>query len=171
MGSKVIFKYNISVRFLILASGIFSLLTLSGALIGQYVFLLHPCELCIYQRIPYALIALISLPSYFFVKSQKGLYYIAVFCSLLFLVDSGIAAYHTGVEYGFFPAPNACSGGGSEGQSLEEMRAAIMNAPLVSCAQAMSYIFGLSMAAWNMLAAFLAFVVSAVVLFKNRARL
>jgi len=166
----VIFKHKISVRFLILASVVFSLLALSGAFVGQYVFLLHPCELCIYQRIPYTLILVVSLPSYFFIKSQKSLYYIAVFCSLLFLVDSGIAAYHTGVEYGFFQAPSTCSGGGSEGQSLEEMRAAIMNAPLVSCAQAMAYIFGLSMAAWNMLAAFLAFIVSAVVLFKKRAK-
>lgn len=166
----MIFKHNISVRFLIISSGFFSLLALSGAFVGQYIFLLHPCELCIYQRIPYALIVLVSLPSYFFVKSQKSLYYIAVFCSLLFLVNSGIAAYHTGVEYGFFPAPTACSGGGSKGQSMEEVRAAIMNAPMVSCAQAFVYIFGLSMAAWNMLAAFLAFIVSAVVLFKKRAK-
>ena len=163
----MIFKFNISVRFLLLASGVFSLLALAGALAGQYIFLLHPCPLCIYQRIPYALILVVSLPSYFFIKSQKSLYYIAIICNLLFLVGSGIAAYHTGVEYGFFPAPTACSGGGSEGQSLEEMRAAIMNAPLVSCAQAMAYIFGLSMAAWNMLAAFLAFVGSAIVLFKK----
>jgi disulfide bond formation protein DsbB len=31
-----------------------------------------------------------------------------------------------------------------------------MNAPLVSCAQAMAYIFGLSMAAWNAMLSFAA---------------
>ena len=158
-----------SIRKLLLYSAGFSVALLAGALIGQYVFGLHPCELCILQRIPYAFIALVGFGGYF-IKSPRVLYFLAVFCALLFLTDAGIAFYHTGVEYGFFPAPNTCSGGSRSGQTLEEMRAAIRGAPLVSCAQAMAYIFGLSMAAWNFLAASLAFLITAFILVRKHEK-
>ena len=155
-----------SIRRLLLYSAGFSVALLASALVGQYVFGLHPCELCILQRVPYAFIALIGFGGCF-IKSPRILYFLAIFCSLLFLIDAGIAFYHTGVEYGFFPAPTTCSGGGNSGQTIEEMRSAIRGAPLVSCAQAMAYIFGLSMAAWNFLAAGLSFLITAFILVKK----
>jgi len=90
------------------------------------------------------------------VKSQPMLHIVIIICGLLLLVDFGIAFYHTGVEYGWFKAPDGCSSGNTSNMTLEEMRAAIMAAPLVSCSQAMAYIFGFSMAAWNALLAFAA---------------
>jgi disulfide bond formation protein DsbB len=145
----------------------FSLLLLLVALVGQYVFGLHPCELCIYQRIPYVFIVFIGCFGFFFIRSSQILYWLAVFCSLLFLLDAGIAFYHSGVEYGLFPAPTTCSANSSSGQSLEEMREAIRNAPLVNCNQAMLYVLGLSMASWNFIVAFFAFLVSGFIILKK----
>lgn len=160
-----------SFRVLLMLCALFSFLLLAVALIGQYGFGLHPCDLCIYQRIPYGLIAVTGVVGAFFVKSRRGQYVIAVMCALLFLADAGIAGYHTGVEMGVFKGPSACSSDGKTGQTIEEMRAEIMNAPLVTCAQAMIYVLGLSMAAWNMIAALLAFFFVLFILFKNRGRL
>lgn len=136
-----------------LVFAMFSLLMLSAALIGQYGFGLYPCHLCMYQRYPYAVIAAIGVLARLFVRSARLLTLACWLCVLLFAVDAGIASYHAGVEWGIFPGPSGCSSSGSTAQTLEELRAEIMNAPLVSCAQAMAYVFGLSLAAWNALAA------------------
>jgi disulfide bond formation protein DsbB len=158
-----------SPRALLLLCGLCAFVPLAGALIGQYGFSLYPCDLCIYQRIPYGFIIFLALVG-FFLKNKKTQYIICLLCALLFLVDAGIAGYHTGVELNIFKGPSACSDSGGAGQTLEEMRAAIMNAPLVTCAQAMIHIFGLSMAAWNTLAALASFCLVSLLLLKSRRR-
>lgn len=125
---------------------------LSTALIGQYGFDLHPCDLCVYQRYPYAAVAVLGVVAYF-VKHEKLLKLLAIAALVLFAVDCGIAIYHAGVELGWFPGPSGCSNDVSKEQTLEEMRRAIMQAPLVTCDQAMIHVLGLSMAAWNAIAA------------------
>jgi disulfide bond formation protein DsbB len=142
-----------TVRSLVYASSAISAFFLGAALVGQYGFNLHPCELCIAQRVPYALIAMIGLISGMKIVSEPKLRKVAILCIVLFITDAGIAAYHTGVETGIFKGPSACTNDSKPNQTLEEMRAAIMNAQLVPCDQPMAYIFGLSMAAWNMIAA------------------
>lgn len=159
---------NIQPRLLLALCALFSFSLLATALIGQYGFGLYPCDLCIYQRIPYAAIVIIGVLGAFLTKSGRWQYILAVLCALLFLVDAGIAGYHTGVELGIFTGPTACSSDGKTGQTLEEMRAAIRNAPLVTCAQAMLYVLGLSMAAWNMIAAIVAFFATSFILLRNR---
>lgn len=155
---------------LLLFMAVASLAILSAALVGQYGFGWHPCDLCLKQRYPYAAITLLGLLSAWFVKSPKVLLAVAWFCVLLFIVDAGIAGYHTGVEMGWVTGPSACSNTSTGEQTLEEMRAAIMNAPLVSCDQAMAYVFGLSLAAWNLMAATILALFSACVLLKFHRR-
>jgi disulfide bond formation protein DsbB len=134
---------------LLLGAVIASAVMLTAAFAAQYGFGLYPCELCMAQRYPYAAIIVLGLIGCL-VKSPRSRYGIAMLCALLFLIDSGIAFYHTGVELGWFPTPSACSNPASTGhETLEEMRAQIMSAPLVTCNQAMAHIFGLSLAAWN----------------------
>ena len=125
---------------------------LGTALVSQYVFGLHPCHLCLYQRVPYAAIIVIGLGAFFLRRPQLQ-WALAWLCVALFAVDAGIASYHAGVEAGIFPGPSGCTSTSKVGQTLEELRAEIMNAPLVSCDQAMAHFLGLSMAAWNALAA------------------
>lgn len=131
------------------------------AWVSQYGFALFPCELCMFQRYPYMAIVVVGATVALFAPA-KFCKWAAVFCAALFALDAGIAAYHTGVELDFFAGPTACSGGAASGQTLEEMRAAIMNAPLVSCKQAMGYFLGLSMAMWNGFYATTCFILSVV---------
>ena len=141
-----------SAKALVCCAGLLGAGLLAAALVGQYGFHLHPCELCIAQRVPYAAIVLLALASLRMpeVKMQT----VALLCALLFLIDGGIAFYHSGVEFGIFPGPSGCTNNDKAGATLEEMRAAIMNAQLVPCDQPMAYILGLSMASWNAVAAF-----------------
>ncbi|MDX2074470.1 MAG: disulfide bond formation protein B [Alphaproteobacteria bacterium] len=144
---------RLTMRRLLLLQALAAAFTLSTALIAQYGFHLYPCDLCLKQRYPYAAIIAVGLIGAACVRSSKKGLWIVLFCTLLFALDAGIAFYHTGVELDIFKGPDACSSSGGGEQTLEEMRAAIMNAPLVSCKQAMAYFWGISMAAWNGLAA------------------
>lgn len=163
--SSIISK--ISLRTALFLCALFSLLMLATALTGQYGFGLHPCNLCIYQRIPYAAIVLLGVVGGLLIKSQRVRYALLIVCAVLFLIDAGIAGYHTGVELGIFKGPTACSSNSSGVKTLEELRAEIMNAPLVTCAQAMIYVLGLSMAAWNMIAASSAFLGTVFFVFRK----
>lgn len=123
---------------------------LFGALIAQYGFGLFPCHLCLLQRYPYLAVIGLALLAYG-IFPPRFLPYAALFCGGLFLLDAGIAFYHTGVELQWFPGPSGCASPTTGGETLEDMRRALMEAPLVSCSQAMAHILGLSLAAWNAL--------------------
>jgi disulfide bond formation protein DsbB len=161
--SKCIDRLNL--RLVVMLAGLAAALMLSVALIGQYGFDLYPCELCIYQRYPYAALVLLGVAA-FFIRKPSWLKPMAWLGALLFAVDAGIAFYHSGVELGWFKGLSGCSNDPSQDMTLEEMRAAIMNAPLVTCDQAMIEVLGLSMAAWNGIAAAVMALSMVVILIK-----
>lgn len=132
---------------------------LAFALAGQYALGWHPCHLCLLQRYPYA--AMVALGGIALMRGAPArLVRAALFaCVLLLAVDAGIAFYHTGVEQGWFAGPSGCTNSDTGAMTIEEMRAAILNAPLVTCDQAVAHVFGLSLAAWN------AFIAAALAVF------
>ncbi|MDE3061011.1 MAG: disulfide bond formation protein B [Pseudomonadota bacterium] len=145
--------FSMTSRSLLLALGTAAAGLLAVALVAQYGFGLHPCELCMYQRYPYMAIIVLGAGGALLVKPPQRQWKFAFICGLLLLFDGGIAWYHAGVEWGIFPGPTACSAAASSGETLEDMRRAILNAPLVPCNQPMAHILGLSLAAWNGIAA------------------
>lgn len=153
-------------QILLFASG-FSVAALAVALVAQYGLELHPCHLCIYQRYPYAIIALIGLLAAW--RGSLDVQKKAVLvCAALFFVDAGIAFYHTGVELQWFPGPSGCTSSSTGGESLEELRRQIMEAPLVACDQPMAYFFGLSFAGWNTITACCAGILTLVAFRRGR---
>lgn len=151
-------------RLLLLFQSLAALGALAFALVSQYGFNQHPCDLCILQRYPYVAAGIVGLLGYFFAKKQWLAKLLVIINLCLFMADAGIASYHAGVEKGIFTGPSACSGGGAAGDSLDDLRAQIMAAPLVSCAQAMGHFMGLSMAAWNALYALCLIIVTLLLL-------
>lgn len=129
-----------------------SLAALATAFVSQYGFGTFPCELCLYQRIPYALIAL-TAASALFPPSTWRLppRYALILITLLFLIEAGLGWYHVSVEAGLVSSSCATQGGG--GETLDELRAMIQAAPIVSCSDVGAEFLGVSMALWNALAA------------------
>ena len=75
--------------------------SLGIALVAEHFFGLKPCPLCIYQRIPFVIIAILSvlgLACSYSPDRMKIVASLLFICSLCFLAGSIIAAYHTGVE-------------------------------------------------------------------------
>jgi disulfide bond formation protein DsbB len=115
---------------------------------------LAPCTLCLYQRdvywtaLPIAAVGLVVAAS-----SARRLAPLAGgLLAATFLVGAGIAIWHAGAEWKFWPGPKECSsaGGGASAAGLAAlMRGAKVAAP--HCDQASWRFLGLSMAGWNAL--------------------
>ena len=159
---------DLPLKTLLLALAAISAVILGVALVAQYGFGLQPCELCMAQRYPYMAVIILGILG-FFTPGRGAQRVIAGLIALLFLADAGIGFYHTGVELHWFPGPTACTNPATPAaETIEEMRRAIMNAPLVACDQPMFHFLGLSMAAWNCIAALFLFLGTTALLWKKR---
>ncbi len=141
---------------------------LAFALISQYGFGLYPCYLCILQRIPYAAIILLAVLCWLLGHHRRFLTLYLLTAILLWLADAGIAFYHTGVEQGWIEASSGCAATAPAGDSLDDLRNAILDSPNVSCADVAAEFLGVSMAAWNGLLALSLAVTGAYVLYRIR---
>lgn len=137
--------------FILTALGTISFLALAFALTSQYVFGLYPCEFCLYQRIPYAVVIALSIFGLMATKMmgrQYGAFNIAL-CAIAYLINSAIAFYHVGIEQNWWAS--GCAMPDFSGLSPDQIRNAIASAPAVSCSEAAWTLFGISMAGYNVI--------------------
>jgi disulfide bond formation protein DsbB len=119
---------------------------LGFALISQYVFGHAPCVLCQWQRVPYALIALLALASLLF-KPRWTPLLLAGFATL-YMAEAGIAFFHIGVQASWWEGTRGC-GLQNTASDIKALYAQIKNAPLARCTDVTWRFMGFSMAAWN----------------------
>jgi disulfide bond formation protein DsbB len=137
-----------------IAIAVIAIATILGAYYFQYVLGYPPCPLCLEQRVAYyvaiPLSAMILLG--LSVNSSRKVIALALFaiaCAMLW--NAGLAAYHSGVEWHWWPGPQDCSGqipsfGGPGGllNQIEKTR-------VVRCDEAAWRFLGLSLAGYNVL--------------------
>ncbi|MGI9365372.1 MAG: disulfide bond formation protein B [Rhizobiaceae bacterium] len=131
--------------------------TIGSALAFEHIGGFAPCALCLEQRVPYYWgMPLVALGLIFGWLNWPGvlvrLMLLAGLICLLATIYLGI--YHSGVEWGFFEAPESCAAGfsatSSDAGSLLE---SLATAKPPSCADAAGRFLGLSFAGWNVVAA------------------
>jgi disulfide bond formation protein DsbB len=115
----------------------------------------EPCLLCLTQREAYWTAGAVALAAMVLTRAPGDHIWRPLGLAtlvLVFLVGSGIAAYHAGVEWKFWPGPTACAGG-SGPVSAADMQALLSGARVraPACDQAAWVFAGLSMAGWNAL--------------------
>jgi disulfide bond formation protein DsbB len=120
------------------------------ALISQYGFGLHPCELCIWQRVPYVALIVLAGAAVAFMRRPVVLRRLLQLSIVLWFVEAALAFYHVGVEQQWWDSVTGCSGGGSVNGSLDDLKAQILSSPVVSCGTPEFVFMGLSMAGWNL---------------------
>lgn len=133
--------------FFLLVAALFSL---ASAYTAEYGFGLKPCVLCLYQRIPYAVVVGLALVMLASKKNQKLSWLLLVLCGAAFAVGAILAFFHVGVEQHWWRGLEGCSGG-AVANTLEELRAQILGAPVVRCDQPAFEFLGVSMAGYNVL--------------------
>jgi disulfide bond formation protein DsbB len=151
---------------LFLATGVI-LTALGFEHLGGYA----PCPLCLLQR--YAYYA--SIPVLFVAMaliSEKprlaGILFFVV--ALAFLANAGLAAYHAGVEWKFWPGPDTCSTAQALPSSPADLLSGLDAQRVVRCDEPAWTFAGLSMAGWNVVASLLAFTGAIKAAFLSAAR-
>ena len=133
-------------RLIFAAILIISLGALANAYVAQYVYGFEPCRFCLYQRVPYAVTALLAIIA-FFLASGGGRAAMAALCAGAYLAGAGIAFYHVGVEQHWWLSE--CTGALAKDLSIEEMKAQLMSKPQKPCDDVEWTFLGLSMATYN----------------------
>jgi len=135
-----------------LMAALISATALAAAFIGQYGFDLHPCTLCIYQRWPFVVAIALGLAGAIVGRRHPSVFTaILVLLALTFAADTGIAAFHVGVEQGWWQGLSSCSAEVGTAKTVEQLRAQILAAPIVRCDDIAWSLFGISMAGYNVL--------------------
>ena len=135
-----------------------SILILGTALGFQYIGGLNPCELCIYQRIPYRIVIIAGPISLILVLlGWRNLAALMVLgCAITFLVGACIALYHVGIEQQWWIGQLACAGGSPKTAiNAEEMRKIIESSALIRCDEVVWSFLGISMAGYNFICSLL----------------
>ena len=136
---------------LLLISVLGAAAALGVAFIAQYVFDLQPCVLCIWQRWPYAAVIVIGLLTLLLSRLTRHRLVGLALVVLALYADAGIAAFHVGVEQGWWQGTSECGGAAGADLTIEQLRAQILGAPVVRCTDIAWSLFGISMAGWNLL--------------------
>jgi len=135
---------------------------------------LAPCTLCLKQREVYWVAMAIGIAGVVLSRLVRPRRVRSIVCALLALVffyGAGLAAYHAGVEWKWWPGPDACSGS-SAAASADAMADLLKGGPIQAprCDEAAWVFAGLSMAGWNALVSLALAAASAVAALRGRSR-
>lgn len=119
---------------------------LATAFTAQFGFGLEPCELCLYQRVPFAIAIVLGAVGLWRPQDLTAVFSLAV---AAFAVNSGIAVYHVGVEQHWWASAVGCGGKLVTQASVADLMASLNTKPAKSCDAVDWTMFGISMAGWN----------------------
>jgi disulfide bond formation protein DsbB len=125
-----------------------SILALVSAIFIEYILGHQPCNLCIFERIPYLLAIIIILFNLKFNQFEK---FFILLLIIVFLFGTILSLYHLGIEQSFIQESLVCDlKNGSNLLSKEEILSQLQEKN-VSCKDVTFKIFGLSLTSYNIL--------------------
>ncbi len=133
-----------------------SLGMLAAAYVAEFGFGLEPCILCLYQRVPYGVTALLGAVAMAPTLGRALRLGLLAVAGVVFLGEAGLAFYHVGVEQHWWQAATACGSAGPAAggpMSVTDLRAQMAAPGVVPCDEPAWMVFGISMAGYNVLAA------------------
>ena len=133
---------------------IIGLATIGGFFFFEYVLGYPPCPVCLDQRMAFyvgvPLAALLWLGASFG-AARKVLLLGFLAIAALMLWNTGLSAFHAGVEWKFWPGPTDCSGPLNSLGSAGSMMQKLQNIRIVRCDEAAWRLFGISLAGYDVL--------------------
>ena len=153
-----------------LFTGIFliSFIALISAYFIEHILGYQPCNLCVYERIPYFLAILIILINYKYNKLEK---YLILSLAIIFLIATILSLYHLGIEQGFIQESLLCDL--EKGANIVDKDEILkqLQQKSISCKDVTFKIFGLSLTNYNIIISLLLTIGSTKIYFeyeKNR---
>ena len=143
---------------------IFSILAICFAFFLQYFLGHQPCKLCIYQRIPYYIVVLVSVLYLIFNKYFKIYYSLLIF---LLLSEFFISNYHTLSTFGILNYSGCESA--TLPKDITKLKDALMSDSLVvNCSNANLKFFGVPLSVYNSLFSFVFLLLITINEFKKK---
>ena len=140
--------YNFKIDIYLKLIFLISLISIILAFFIEYILGHQPCNLCLIERIPYALSIFIIFFNFFIRKNER---FVILFLSLIFFISFLISIYHFGIEQSFFDESSVCGlKNTSEIMSKEELLKHLQ-VKTISCKDVTFRIFGFSLTTFNML--------------------
>lgn len=123
---------------------------LSFAFVMQYGFNVHPCILCLWQRVPFGIAAMLALTAVLSHPYGRRAQIVLFLCAVVFFIGSGLALFHTGVELHWWLGTRGCAIQPLHGSTPEDLRMELLHTVVARCDQISWTFLGFSMANWNL---------------------
>lgn len=127
----------------------------AGALASAFTFQAlgyDPCQLCVWQRWPYAVVLGLAVASWPLAGARRALVVVLVAMAIALAFNSGLALYHTGVEQHWWSNAFDCAAPATVATSVADLRARLMATDYVPCDKIPWELFGISIAGFNIAA-------------------
>ena len=126
---------------------IISILALISAYFIEYFLGYQPCNLCLLERIPYALSIIIILTNFRIKFNDKHILLVLI---VIFVVSVLLSIYHLGIEQGLIEESFVCSTKDNLNLNKEQLLQELQKMN-ISCKNVAFTIFGLSLTTYNIL--------------------
>ena len=126
---------------------VISILALTSAYFIEYFLGYQPCNLCLLERIPYALSIIIILANFKFKFNDKSILLVLI---IIFVVSALLSIYHLGIEQGLIEESFVCSTKDNLNLNKEQLLQELQKMN-ISCKNVAFTIFGLSLTTYNIL--------------------
>jgi len=146
-----------------------------AALLFEHVGGFRPCELCLIERKPWYFAAPGGFLALFALKQGRSGFtqLLLGVMAVLFILNAGLAFYHSGVEWKWWLGPSSCTGdalsalgGGGVGNFLDSLN----DIQIVRCDEAQFRLFGLSFSGYNtLMSAAMALIALSGIFYTRRA--
>ena len=130
---------------IILFSSIFALIV---AFFIEYILGHKPCNLCLFERIPYILAIILIVLVLIFKNLEKNVF---LLLSIIFLLATLLSFYHFGIEQGFIKESAVCDIKQNTNNLSKEDLLKELNNARISCKDVDFRFFGFSLATINTL--------------------
>jgi len=140
--------FNLSKKNLFTGIFLISFIALISAYFIEYILGHQPCNLCVYERIPYFLAILIVLINHKYNKLEK---YLILSLAIIFLIATILSLYHLGIEQGFIQESLLCDL--EKGANIVDKDEILkqLQQKSISCKDVTFKIFGLSLTNYNII--------------------
>ena len=137
---KMVKKIYLSILFI-------SILALISAYFIEYFLGYQPCNLCLLERIPYALSIIIILANFTIKFNDR---YVLLILIVIFILSALLSIYHLGIEKGLIEESFVCSTKDNLNLNKEQLLQELQKMN-ISCKNVAFTIFGLSLTTYNIL--------------------
>jgi len=155
--------FKLKVEFYLKIIFIFSAIALSSAFFIEYILGHQPCNLCLFERIPYGL-SLVLISAIFILRKNEKFFTLLLIITFVFSL--AISFYHYGIEQGFFEESAVCGVKDFTENITKEDLLKELSEKTVRCKDVTFRILGLSLTSINIVVSII-FIITFMKIYNN----